>query len=96
MVGSSTSCCNASKASASSRAPLAPRRWPWIALVALTGIAVGPLAEHFLDRRRLDRVVGLRTGAVGVDAVDGSGRESPERSAARMAAAWPATVGRVM
>ena len=26
------------KASASSRAPLAPRRWPWIALVALTGI----------------------------------------------------------
>ncbi len=59
--------------------------------------AIGALAEYLLDRRRLDRVVGLRAGTVGVDAVDGHPRAMPpERSAARMAAAWPATVGRVM
>ena len=57
---------------------------------------LGVRAEHGPDRRGLGRIVGHRTGPVGVDRVDLLGRETGAPRAALIAAAWPSTPGRVM
>ena len=57
-------------------APAAPRQWPIIDLIELTGQRRRAIAEHPVKRARLGTVVVKRAGAVRVDVIDGVGGQT--------------------